>query len=367
MIRKLSVVVVAALAALTACSQGSHADPGSAATAGAEAAVAATVAGQAGKPALYDHGEIDIAVVRQLNAGDVYEAWISGVKAEATKLHAKLTIFDADGDNAKQALYLQQAVAAKPDAILVGWGFADTLKPGLQAAQAAGIPVVTYYVQVPPSDAIATVDQGDQVMMQGILDKMKTDQGASAKVIYVYVPGYQALDLRNETWKKFSQQNSGIQNVATIGVVASNTAPQVADQAKAALTAHPDVTAIVAPYDEFAKGATLAVQELGLQDKVKVYGMDISTADIGVMTQPGSPWVVTATTDQSNVGAVALRTTVVKAAKDLQGNSVVVPPQVISQTDLRSKSIQNVDQLATAFPGLRTPDLMRAPWMENLG
>jgi simple sugar transport system substrate-binding protein len=319
-------------------------------------------------PEKFAKGEVRIAVVRQLNTGDVYQNWIAGVQAEAKKLHIKLDVYNADGDNAKQALFLQQAVATKPDAIVIGWGFGDSLKPGIDVAKAAGIPIVTYYVQVAPSDQVVTVDQGDNLMMQGILDKMKADLGGAeqADIIYVYVPGYQALDLRDKVWKKFLTANPGIKTVATIGVVNSNTAAQTADQAKAALSANPNVKAIVAPYDEFTKGATLAVEELKLQNKVKTYGMDISTADIAVMTKEGSPWVVTATTDQSNVGSVVLRTAAAKIAGDLVGNTLSVPPLVVVQDQLRSAGIKNVEQLGQKLPGLVTPDVSKSPWMDAL-
>ena len=82
-------------------------------------------------PEMFANGEANIAVVRQLNVGDVYQAWISGVEAEAAKLGVNLTIYNADGDNARQALQLQQAVATKPDAILIGWGFATAFRPDL--------------------------------------------------------------------------------------------------------------------------------------------------------------------------------------------------------------------------------------------
>ena len=94
-------------------------------------------------PDKFKNGEARIAVVRQLNVGDVYQAWIAGVEEEAKKLGVKVDIYNADGDNAKQALQLQQAVATEPDAILIGWGFGDSLKAGLDAACSAGIPVVT--------------------------------------------------------------------------------------------------------------------------------------------------------------------------------------------------------------------------------
>ncbi len=240
----------------------------------ADAPVPVTISPKASAtvPEKFAKGEVRIAVVRQLNTGDVYQNWIAGVQAEAKKLHIKLDVYNADGDNAKQALFLQQAVATKPDAIIIGWGFGDSLKPGIDAAKAAGIPIVTYYVQVVPSALVVTVNQGDNLMMQGILDRMKADLGGAkqADIIYVYVPGYQALDLRDKVWKKFLTANPGIKTVATIGVVNSNTAAQTADQAKAALLGQSECEGDRRSVRRVYEGCALAVEELKLQNKVKV-------------------------------------------------------------------------------------------------
>ena len=319
-------------------------------------------------PEKFKNGEARIAVVRQLNVGDVYQAWIAGVEEEASKLGVKVDIYNADGDNAKQALQLQQAVATQPDAILIGWGFGDSLKAGLDAACSAGIPVVTSNASVPVSDCVTNVNQSDKLMMKGIVDKFSADMGGKpeGEVIYVYVAGYLPLDLRNEIWEEFKGANPGIKQVAQIGVVNANTAAQTADQAKAALTANPNTVAIIAPYDEFTKGATLAIEELGLQDKVKAYGMDISTADIAVMTAENSPWVATATTDMQNFGRVSLRVAAGEVADSYDGNDLLIPPLVITQDELREKGVENVEQLGANFPGLATPGLAVAPWMESM-
>ena len=85
----------------------------------------------------------------------------------------------------------------------------------------------------------------------------------------MYVPGYHSLDIRDNIWKTFVKNNPGIRTVATIGAVNADTAAQVASQTKAALTANVDVKAIIAPWDGFAKGACLGVEELGLQKENK--------------------------------------------------------------------------------------------------
>ncbi len=319
-------------------------------------------------PEAFAAGEVDIAVVRQLNVGDVYQAWIAGVQDEADRLGVNLTIYNADGDNARQALQLQQAVATGPDAILIGWGFGDSLQAGLAAAEAAGIPVVASNASIEASDSVTLVNQSEHLMMEGIMDQWVEDRNGdmAGDVIYVYVAGYRPLDLRNEVWERFKAEHPGINQVAQIGVVNANTAAETANQAKAALQANPDTIAIIAPYDEFTKGAALAINELGLQDSVKTYGMDISTADIAVMIADDSPWVATATTDMKNFGHVSLRVAAGEVVDSYEGNDLQIPPLVITRDDLLERGVQNVEQLGENFPGLATPGLAEAPWMAGL-
>jgi simple sugar transport system substrate-binding protein len=292
------------------------------------------------------------------------------VQREAQRLRIKLDIYNANGDNARQTLFLQQAVASKPDGIIVGWGLGDTLRPGLEAARDASIPVVAYYVaRVEPSKDVAIIEQDDRLMMKGVLEQLASDLGGSnlnADVIYVYAPGYHSLDRRDAVWQAFIKENPGIRTVATFGAVSPDTVAQVADQTRFALAANRDVKAVVAPWDGFARGATAGIEELRLQNKVKVYGIDISTEDISAMTRPDSPWVITATADSANVGSVILRAAVLKALGQLEGEFLRIAPVLVTQEALRAKRIQSMDQLKEAFPELKTLKLVSAPWMGNL-
>jgi simple sugar transport system substrate-binding protein len=159
-------------------------------------------------------------------------------------------------------------------------------------------------------------------------------------------------------WQEVKAANPGIVEVAQIGAVNDSTAATVADQAKAALQANPNVAAVFAPYDEFAKGATLAIEELGLQEQIKVYGADISTADIGVMTAEASPWFATVAADPTNVGAVAVRAAYLKAQGEEVATPVIVPVALITQAQLLEGGVQNMEQLSAAVPELQTPDLL---------
>ena len=74
-----------------------------------------------------------------------------------------------------------------------------------------------------------------------------------------------------------------------------------------------------------------------------MYGVDISTADISVMTKPDSPWVITASTDATNVGSVVMRASALKAVWQLDGEILSVPPVFITQEALHAARIQNMD------------------------
>lgn len=297
-----------------------------------------------------------IALVRQLGSGDYFEQWLAGAQAQADELGVELSIYNADGDDAQQALDIESAINEAPDAIIVDHGFGETVQPGVTAALDADIPVVAFDVAV-EGDGLITVSQSDAVLAEQVLGKLVEDTAGEAEVIYVYVAGFAPLDRRDAVWQEVQADNPGLKQVAQIGVVNESTASEVANQAKAALQANPNVTAIFAPYDEFAKGATLAIQELGLQDTVKVYGADISTADIEVITAEGSPWVATAATDPANVGAVTVRAAFLAATGGEVESALEIPPTLITRDALLEKKVKTIQDLTAAFPELKTPDV----------
>jgi simple sugar transport system substrate-binding protein len=302
--------------------------------------------------------DVSIALVRQLGTGDYFELWLAGAQAEADRLGVDLSVYNANGDDAQQALDIESAINDGVDAIAVDHGFAETVQPGVAEAIAADIPVVAFDVDA--GEGTTAVTQSDSVLAEQVLGQLVTDTAGAADVIYVYVAGFAPLDNRNVVWEDVKSQNPGLNQVAQIGVVNDSTATDVADQAKAALQANPGVTAIFAPYDEFAKGATLAIQELGLEDTVKLYGADISTADIEVITAENSPWVATAATDPANVGAVTIRAAYLAATGGDLPASVEIPPTLITRDALVEKGVATIQDLTKAFPELSTPDLVPA-------
>ena len=142
---------------------------------------------------------------------------------------------------------------------------------------------------MPTTPAVPQIEQSDADIARLGLEQLVADTGGTGNIAYVYVAGFAPARPPDAVFQEVLAANPGLKNVATFGTVSDSTAAEVQTQAAAVLLANPNIKAIFAPYDEFAKGAVLAVEAAGLQDQVKVYGADISAADIGGHHRRGQP------------------------------------------------------------------------------
>ncbi|MET4582412.1 simple sugar transport system substrate-binding protein [Conyzicola nivalis] len=343
-----------AIIALTGCAQSS----GDA----AEGSTKTTTAASAPLPAPFDGDPVSVALVRQSGAGDYFEAWGAGAKSQAAAANIDLTITDARNDNAKHASDLEQAIASEPDAIIVDHGQTDTLQPLITKAVDAGIPVVVYDLALTDATGVITTSQSDESMASGVLDQLIADVGDGAKVGYVSATGFAALDRRAVVWDSFVADHD-LDVVFSTGKVSESTASDNIPLVDAALKQNPDVEAIFAPYDEITKGAVQAVIQNNLQSKVKVYGIDISNADLEVINQADSPWVATSATDPAAVGAAVVRSLALHLAGQLDQDDVQFPAIVITQDFLAENEVDNVDSLREAEPSLTLDTTVVADWL----
>ncbi|MEM8916576.1 MAG: LacI family transcriptional regulator, partial [Pseudomonadota bacterium] len=117
------------------------------------------------------------------------------------------------------------------------------------------------------------------------------------------------------------------------------------------------------PYDEFAKGVKIAVDEAGMTDDIDIYSADVSTADIAAMREPGSAWVTTVATNPAVVGEVSVRALAIMLAGDDPGANVIVPPTLITQDFLNEQDITNMEDLGEKMPQFRHADVAMTDWM----
>ena len=315
------------------------------------------------KPAPFDAGLVKIALVQNSGAGDYFQQWTNGAKKQATAVGFDMQIYDAQADNAKQATDMETAIGSGVAGIIVDHGNADTMCPGINKAIDAGIPVVVYDNDIRKCAPRAVfTSQSDEALASAVLGQAVKDLGKNKTVGYVNVLGIAPLDRRHVVWQATKKAQNWTQKFF-VGKFTNSVATDNAQLVDAALKANPKISAIFAPYDELAKGTISAIYQNKLQSKIKVYGIDISNADIEIMTKAGGPWTATAGTDPNAIGAGVVRVMALKIAGQQATNVVSFPGVLITAKFLKDNKIKNMVDLRAKLPSLSMSKAASAAWI----
>jgi simple sugar transport system substrate-binding protein len=312
-------------------------------------------------PAPFDKpGNVHIVLIRQMVEGEFMQNLLAGATKQAAQLGVKMTVFGKNMDNEAQANFVYQAISMRVSGIMLDHGLTETLQKPAADAIKAGIPVVAFDVDVKNPD-IPQIAQDDYLLGKESLQSLITTFHGKANIGYVYVPGILPLDKRNVAYTDLLKKNAGIKEVARTGTLESPFSVKNADQAKAALIAHPEINAYFAPYDEFAKGVYMAATEL--KRNIKIYSADISTQDIELMRAKNSPWVATCATNPSTIGAVLVRAICRKIVGEQLPHDILIPPTLFTADMLNKANVKNMDELLKAFPKFDNKSICSAPWI----
>ena len=305
-----------------------------------------------------------IALVRYVHPGvEVFQLFQSGFEAQATALGATTVIYEA-GENA--TLHAQNVDMAREEgasAIVVfhGPGVGDSrvdavtaLKAATQRALDAGIKVVSSDVTIDTTPPVPRINQDDTTMGRLVAQQAIHDAGTSTF----------KMALAHVDYGPFIPRKAGIQElVNTSGAPefwAFGDASAMKDLTVTTLN-NTDITVVFAMYDEWAKAVVLGLEELGMRDTVKVYGADVTTADIAVMREVESSWKATAATSMSIFGEVAVRAAYTLLQGQAIPSSIVVSPTLITQAFLNDNSIATLADISSTLPEFRHQDVMTAP------
>ena len=315
------------------------------------------------KPPPFDKGPVKIALVQYSGAGDYFELWTKGATAQADAVGFSMQRYDAEADDARQAADMKTAIGSGVAGIIVDHGRSPNLCPLINQATDAGIAVVVYDVKVADCapKAVETA-QNDADLATLVLTQMAKDIGDGVPVGYVNPFVIAPLERRDVVWQKFLADHKWDQKFK-VGKFSHDVAADNARLAAGALKSHPDVKAVFAPYDELTKGTVTAIEQNKLGAKVAAYGIDISNADIELMTKKDSPWKATATTDPGAVGAAVTRTMALQLAGQLGTRQVVFPGVLVTQAFLLQEQIKNMDDLRAKLPELNLGKSATAAWI----
>ncbi len=316
-----------------------------------------------GAPAPFDGTErLTIAHVGYLLEGEFMQMYRAGAEAQTELMNMDFVTLGKQTDAQAQANFVEQAINQGVDGIVIQHGVPESLQSVAQRALDAGIPVVAFDVDLENPD-IPQIAQNDPQHGMNAINQIKDDYDGEANIAYAYTPGVLPLDKRDSSIQEVVNDTPGLEIVEQTGSLESPIAVKNADQAKSVLRANDSIDVYLAPYDEFAKGIQMALEELDMTDEVDIYSVDISTQDIELMTKEGSPWVMTSAVNPAAVGAASVRTVALLMAGEDVPHDVLVPTHIFTQEMLRENNITNMDELREAFPEFNRAEVSTAPWI----
>ncbi|HTW99841.1 MAG TPA: sugar ABC transporter substrate-binding protein [Acidimicrobiales bacterium] len=270
----------------------------------------------ASKPAV-----IKIAVVGPFG-NTFFAAEVDGLKAAAAKVagqKVELTEFNSNFDTSLE--YSQVATLATTKtyqgvalAALDGTGIVPAVEQDIKA----GIKVVNINNELGPNQTCAQQPQlpgqtgfvGDPPCARGpLMAKLIVDACGSEPDCQVgYIAGDLALPIEQALIagiKSYLKSYSHI-HLVTVQNGGQYLAGPSITVTKNILTGHPDVTVIAAGGDQEIAGAAVAVDQLGLKDKVKLIGYGASTIAVAALRACTKPWYGTVAMLPMNEGELAM-------------------------------------------------------------
>ncbi len=189
----------------------------------------------------------------------------------------------AEYDVPGQISAFDQAIARRPAGIAV-FGVDESLKPSIDKAVAAGIPVVTYSGDVPDSKRSTFVgtNQHDLGFFGG--QKIGEVLGGQGDVAILTISGVSMFDQREAGFREGFGKYPGIRVVQT-GDTKADTVTAI-NVAKAILQRFPNLSAFACTDSTGGIAASTAVKEAGKAGKIKVVSMD-RNSDVLNMVKSG--------------------------------------------------------------------------------
>lgn len=256
----------------------------------------------------------------------------NGAQQAATKAGAKLLFADANGDVTKQNNDIQDLITRGVDVLLINPVDPKGVAPGLAAAKAANIPVISVDRPV-PSGAASFVGRDNVKMGKLVGEQVAKTLGSSGGKV-IEIQGDAGGAVARDRGNGFQQ---GVAANSKIHVVKGPYCDYIRSKAVTAmqnlLQANPDVKAVYAENDDMALGALQVLRENRRAD-VKVAGVDGLMEAVKAMS--GGQYVATALNDPIHEGDLAVQTAIAasksgKVSSFVDAGTALITPSVASR------------------------------------
>ena len=207
-----------------------------------------------------------------------------GFKAATAALGWDLQIFPMTSTDPGPGI--QAAIDSAPDFIAMTGVVAAQFQPQVDAAKAAGIPLLSCFGTDDPSPELGIYMQcGDEnfVSKTGPLmaDWAIVDSEGAANVLIVSIPDFPVLVVETDAYKAQMEKNCSNCKYTELNVTLDDLIQgKVPDLVASALQADPSINYVFNSFGDLPGGVTATLASAGLADQVTVYGQDFSTIDL---------------------------------------------------------------------------------------
>lgn len=264
-----------------------------------------------------------------------------GAQAAADAAGAELIIFNANNDPVAQNTAIENYTQQGVDALIVVAIDVNGIKPAMETAKAAGIPIIAVDAVIPDGvqDVQVGVDNpgaGSQIG-EFFVDYVEREMGGAAELGVV---GALNSAIQNQRLDGFEEAIAANPQIRLVNTVDGQNVQDIAlKAAENLITANPNLNAVYATGEPALIGAISAVESQAAQDRVRLFGWDLTAQAIRAIDEG---WLVAVVQqDPETEGRVAVES----AVRLINGGAVEpridVPITIVTQ--------ENVDEFRGMF------------------
>jgi ribose transport system substrate-binding protein len=263
-----------------------------------------------------------------------FNQMMTGAQQAAKAAGVSLVVFNANDEPTAENNAIEAYIQQKVQGIIVDAIDVNGIMPAVQEAAAANIPVVAVDAVLPKGPQITQIGvdntKAGKLLADVFLPYVKAHLDGKARIGVV---GALNSFIQNQRQKGFMDAVMGTPGISSVGVVDGRNVQDTAlSVAETLLTGNPEMNVIYATGEPALLGAIAAVQSQGVQDRVKIFGWDLTAQAIQAMDAGFVIAVVQQ--DPSGMGAASVNALVAKMKGQPVPPSTPVPVTIVTSANV---------------------------------
>ena len=263
-----------------------------------------------------------------------FNQMMTGAQQAAKAAGVSLVVYNANDVPSAENDAIEAYIQQKVQGIIVDAIDVNGIMPAVQEAAAANIPVVAVDAVLPKGPQLTQIGvdntKAGKLLADVFLPYVKDHLGGKARIGVV---GALNSFIQNQRQKGFMDAVMSTPGISSVGVVDGRNVQDTAlSVAETLLTANPEMNVIYATGEPALLGAIAAVQSQGVQDRVKIFGWDLTAQAIQALDAGFVIAVVQQ--DPSGMGAASVNALLAKMKGQPVPPATPVPVTIVTEANV---------------------------------